>query len=417
MASQGSSFFRKVWSVFVTNGLLFVVGLGSSILSARLLGPEGKGIVGSAVAISGIGSQFLNFGMHGSHSYQLAKAPEHMSQVAGNNLLLAALAAVCGGVLYGVMRLQSGWTPLTGWMLFLACLYIPLGLYQLLIQNAFLGVGAVGVYNRLNLISGLVYPALLVCVALCGTATTEMVYLCTVVTAGLVILWGQMQLRPWIQEGIRLDLKFFRACLPFGLKSYMACLGSYLVIRSDVLMVGYFLGDEQTGLYTVAVNLSDIVSMVPSAVSTLLFPEAASMNSDMERAGFMRKTLFRLTPVMIGLTVAAGLMSGVVIPILYGAEYAASAHVFQVLMPAVFFMALQSVLSNYFAAKNMWTGNILAPFLGLAVNFSLNTVLIPRYGIEGAAIASVVSYGVMLAIMLVRFVMDNRRIKKEQHGA
>ena len=80
-------------------------------------------------------------------------------------------------------------------------------------------------------------------------------------------------------------------------------------------------------------------------------------------------------------------------------------------------MALQSVLSNYFAAKNMWTGNILAPFLGLSVNFSLNTVLIPRYGIEGAAIASVVSYGVMLAIMLARFVMDNRRIKKEQHGA
>lgn len=413
MANNERSFFKKVLSVFVTNGVLFVVGMGSSILSARLLGPEGKGVVGSAVALSGIGTQFLNFGMHGSHSYQLAKNPSCMNRVAGNNLLMAALAAVCGGLLYAVVRQQPEWTASTGVMLGLVCLYIPLSLYQLLIQNAFLGVGRVGVYNRLNLINGLGYPAMLLCVAVLGVVSPETVFLCTLAASGLVVVCGLVRLKPLLGEGIRLDITFFRNCLPFGIKSYMACLGSYLVIRSDVLMIRYFLGEAQTGIYTVSVNLSDIVGMVPGAVSILLFPEAASMTSDCERAVFMRKVLVRLAIVMAGLTMAAWFLSGIVIPILYGMEYAPSVRAFQILMPAVFFMSLQSVLSNYFAAKNMWTGNIVTPFIGLAVNFSMNAVLIPRMGIEGAASASVVSYGAMMAVMLARFIGDSRRIEKE----
>ena len=383
MANNERSFFKKVLSVFVTNGVLFVVGMGSSILSARLLGPEGKGVVGSAVALSGIGTQFLNFGMHGSHSYQLAKNPSCMNRVAGNNLLMAALAAVCGGLLYAVVRQQPEWTASTGVMLGLVCLYIPLS------------------------------PAMLLCVAVLGVVSPETVFLCTLAASGLVVVCGLVRLKPLLGEGIRLDITFFRNCLPFGIKSYMACLGSYLVIRSDVLMIRYFLGEAQTGIYTVSVNLSDIVGMVPGAVSILLFPEAASMTSDCERAVFMRKVLVRLAIVMAGLTMAAWFLSGIVIPILYGMEYAPSVRAFQILMPAVFFMSLQSVLSNYFAAKNMWTGNIVTPFIGLAVNFSMNAVLIPRMGIEGAASASVVSYGAMMAVMLARFIGDSRRIEKE----
>ena len=413
MAIDERSFFQKVLSVFVTNGVLLIVGMGSSILSARLLGPEGKGVVGSAVALSGIGSQFLNFGMHGSHSYQLAKNPGCMSRVAGNNLIMVALAVVCGVLLYAVMRQQPTWTTLTSVMLVLACLYIPLSLYQLLIQNVFLGIGQVRVYNRLNLISGLGYPVMLFCVAILGVVSPQTVFLCTLASAGLVVICGQVWLKPLIAEGMRLDITFFKSCLPFGIKSYMACLGSYLVIRSDVLMIGYFLGEAQTGIYTVAVNLSDIVGMVPGAVSTLLFPEAASMTSDYERALFMNKILVRLAFVMAVLVMAAWCLSRMVIPIMYGMEFAPSVRAFQILMPAVFFMSLQSVLSNYFAAKNMWTGNIATPFIGLAVNFSLNAILIPRIGIEGAAIASVVSYGVMMAVMLARFIVDSRRIEKE----
>lgn len=414
MDRRGITFFKKVWSVFATNGALFVIGLGSSILSARLLGPDGKGIVGSAVALSGIGAQFMNLGMHGAGNYYLAKHPQRLNRVMGNALMLAAAAAVAAVLFYCAFQIMPEWTTLQGLMLVLACTYIPLNLYQMLQQNLFLGIGDVRNYNRVNLANGILYPVLLLALLLMGSNAPELVFSCTIVTSILTCVIGYVLIRKHLPDAIRPDKQLFRECLPFGLKSYAACLGSYLVIRLDVLMVGHFLGNEQTGYYTVAVALSDVVSMVPNAVSTLLFPEAAAMRSNWERSQFMKQTLKILAIFMAVLTMAACLLSGFFIPLLYGEVYAPSAQIFNLLMPAVFFMALQSALSNYFAAKNQWTGNILTPFTGLAINIMLNAILIPRNGIAGAAIASIVAYGVMLLIMLGRFVRDNQKMKKEQ---
>ncbi len=406
-------FFKKVVSVFLTKGILFLVSLGSSILSARVLGPAGRGIIGTASTIGGIGAQFMNLGMHSANGYMLARDKGKLGPLWGNTLLLSGAAALVAGGAYVVLQRFPVFGNLRGTMLMLACLYIPLGLYQMLQQNLIVAVGAVGVYNALELVQGILYPALLFLLAFLHILYPESAFSATLLSVAASILIGAFFLAKKTETRIWPDGKLFKRCLPFGLKSYTACLCSYLVIRSDILMVSYLLGDAQTGLYTTAVSLSDILSLLPTALGTLLFPTAAAITSDRQRSDFMKRTLTVLAPFMGILVLVAAFLARFAFVRLYGDAFAPSADVFIILMPGVFFMSLQSALSNYFAAKNMWTGNILTPLIGLFANLFANALLIPRWGIRGAAVASVVSYTAMCLIMWIRFLADTRRITEE----
>lgn len=413
LSSFQMNFFNKVASVFLTKGILFFFSLGASILSARILGPAGQGMVGMALTVGMIGSQFMNLGIHSVNSYILARDKSKLGPLMGNTLALACAAALISICIYWFLRLFSIYVNLQGSMLVLACMYIPIGLYLMLQQNLLVGIGAVGVYNLLEIFNGVLYFGLLLLLLLLDTAHPTRVLFSRILAVLFSILLGFRYLVKKAERPIMPDGRLFKRCLPFSIKSYIACLCSYLVLRSDVLMVNYLLGDEQTGLYTTAVSLSDVLTLLSASVGTLLFPAAAAITSDMQRTNFMQRTLRVLAILMGILTLSAALLARFVIEPLYGAAYGPSSQVFVILMPGVFFMALQSTLSNYFAAKNMWTGNIFTPILGLLLNLGANALWIPRWGINGAAAASVVAYTVMFLIMFIRFLRDNRRIMGE----
>jgi O-antigen/teichoic acid export membrane protein len=408
-----SNFLKKVASVFLTKGVLFLVSFGSSILSARVLGPAGRGIIGTASTIGGIGAQFMNLGMHGANGYMLAHDKTKLGPLWVNTLLLSGAASIVAVGVYIFLRKTPVFGNLQGVMLILACLYIPVGLYQMLQQNLLVGIGAVGVYNALELFQGILYPVLLFLLAFQHILYPESAFSATLVSVIASILIGALFLMKQAKGSIRPDGKLFKECLPFGLKSYTASLCSYLVIRFDILMVNYLLGDVQTGLYTTAVSLSDVLSLLPTALGTVLFPTAAAISSDRQRSDFMKRTLILLAPTMGVLTLAAALLARSVFGPLYGEAFVPSADVFIILMPGIFFMSMQSALSHYFAAKNMWTGNILTPLVGLLMNLCINALLIPQWGIRGAAAASAISYTMMFLIMFIRFIGDVRKAAEE----
>lgn len=405
-----SDFFKKVASVFLTKGVLFFLSLGTSVLSARILGPAGQGVVGMGLTVGAIGSQFMNLGMHSANGYILARDKTELGPLIGNSFVLTCVASGIAICIYVFLRLFPVFVNLRDLMLVLACLYIPISLYLMLQQNLLVSVGAVRVYNLLELFNGIIYPSLILFLVLLHFVQPTSVFFVRLLSTSGSIVLGFFYLAKRSERPLRPNSRLFRKCLPFGLKSYIACLCSFLVLRSDVLMVNYFLGDEQTGLYTTAVTLSDVLTILSGSVGTLLFPTAAAIMSDRQRFDFVKKTLRVLAFLMGTFTLFAALLSQFVIEPLYGAVYKPSCQVFIILLPGVYFMALQSTLSNYFAAKNMWMGNILTPTVGLLVNLSANALWIPCWGINGAAAASVVAYTAMFLIMFTRFWRDERKI-------
>ena len=115
-----SNFLKKVASVFLTKGVLFLVSFGSSILSARVLGPAGRGIIGTASTIGEIGAQFMNLGMHGANGYMLAHDKTKLGPLWVNTLLLSGAASIVAVGVYIFLRKTPVFGNLQGVMLILA---------------------------------------------------------------------------------------------------------------------------------------------------------------------------------------------------------------------------------------------------------------------------------------------------------
>ena len=70
-------------------------------------------------------------------------------------------------------------------------------------------------------------------------------------------------------------------------------------------------------------------------------------------------------------------------------------------------ISLYLLLTRNFTSRNRQQVNIVAAVAALGINVGLNCVLIPRWGISGAAISTAVSYSIAALILLVMFVRES----------
>jgi O-antigen/teichoic acid export membrane protein len=88
---------------------------------------------------------------------------------------------------------------------------------------------------------------------------------------------------------------------------------------------------------------------------------------------------------------------------LFGSQYQGAILPLKILIPGIFFIAIETILMNYFASKDMPAFAVYTPIIGLAANILMNMYTIPAYGIEGAAAASTIAYALMFLMLAVYY--------------
>jgi O-antigen/teichoic acid export membrane protein len=172
-------------------------------------------------------------------------------------------------------------------------------------------------------------------------------------------------------------------------------------------MIASLLADPLlTGFYAIAVRVIDRLKLVPDALGASLFPKVAGLAED--EAGRLTAYVSRHSVLWVVATVAAlGLLAPVFVPLLFGEEYVASIPPLLVLLFAMALLTVYRLLSRYFVAVGRQTPNVVTQILSTALNFGLNLLWIPRYGILGAAYASLVSYALETVLITIAFRLDS----------
>ena len=127
---------REVLGTLIVRVLLIAAGFISSIITARFLGPEGRGVFFYWTTLAAFAIQFGNLGLHSSNTYLLTKGRARLSSLAANSLWVS----IIGGGILGALLILSLWLidGATGdklslfWPIFLL---VPSGLYFLLGTN------------------------------------------------------------------------------------------------------------------------------------------------------------------------------------------------------------------------------------------------------------------------------------------
>lgn len=394
-----SDFARKVAETMATRVILIAVGLVTSVMIARSLGPAGRGLQASIAAITAIGVQFGNLGLHSSNTYYVAKKPALLPTLVGNTLAvgLGIATAVTLGV-YAVMTAWPSLSPLDGTLLLLALAGIPLGLTYLLVQNLLLGIHEVRTYNVIELGSRIAVVALLGLLILAKMVSVEAVTVVGLATVVVSVAWALARIWPHLASPPRVSLSTVRDHLRYGFKAYVASFFAYTVIRADVLLCSYILGAEPTGQYSIAVSMADLVYMLPVVAGTIAFPRLTATEDPGERWAKTKSMTKWVALVLIALALVAAALARPAVQLLYGEAFLPSVGAFLWLLPGIVLLGINTILMNYFAAEGMPPIAIWSPAMASVVNVALNLLLLPRFGMVGASLASTVAYGMMLAM-------------------
>jgi O-antigen/teichoic acid export membrane protein len=194
-----------------------------------------------------------------------------------------------------------------------------------------------------------------------------------------------------------------RASFAYGIKSHSQTVLGKLHERLDVMMMAALqLDPAQIAVYAIAVSVVDRLRVVPDSVSSALLPKLATL-PDAEKGPYAarvtRQLMFWVALSCVALLVAAP----VLLPVLFGKPYAASVLPLYVLLPATAMLTLRWMIGSYFLAVGRPGFNARVQAVSVAVNFAVNLWAIPRFGILGAAGASLVSYGVEAVLTLLVF--------------
>lgn len=167
--------------------------------------------------------------------------------------------------------------------------------------------------------------------------------------------------------------------------------------RADIVVLQSLEGSEAVGIYAAAARLSELAYFLPVVFMTATFPRLLQVRakhgagSDEYRRELQKGYDAALwVGALIALIIYIG--GGLAITILFGSDFRESVEVLRIHIVVLPFVFGAAVLSKWMVAEGLYAASLFRNFLGAAVNISLNFVLIPRMGIEGAAWATVASY-------------------------
>jgi O-antigen/teichoic acid export membrane protein len=380
----------------------FIIAIPTSIIVARYLGPSGKGVFAVLMTVTGIVLQLGNLGFHSSSVYFAAKYNEKTSSIASILILFGAsigLASGLGMFLLSYIFPKAILGDIPRLFLLVALIGLPFAFVAQFLQNLFLGMQRIYEYNFVDLAAK--FASLGGIIILFFFFRKGVLTLLGLTT--LIAILTCLAFLSLIKQQVHLTLKFdrsvFRGMLRYGFKAYLSALFAFLVIRSDMILINYFLGTKAAGLYSLAVGSADWLLLVPATVGAMLFPKATAIAD--ETSELTRKVSRHIVVLMVFLCIAVAIVIKPVIVFVFGQAFAPSAGSLLLLLPGIFFLSLEMIYMQDFAARGMPPIGYISPALGFLVNIALNLVLIPRYGLLAASVTSSMAYFLMFVVNLV----------------
>ncbi|HSL33753.1 MAG TPA: polysaccharide biosynthesis C-terminal domain-containing protein, partial [Candidatus Limnocylindrales bacterium] len=272
---------------------------------------------------------------------------------------------------------------------------------------ALLGRGRIASYSGVRLVRRLTLLALLV-----ATALVTRLDLAAALILNLVSLAATLAAIGWAagRDGLlggRPSGALLGEELRFGGRAVVGTLAERLQFRADAFIVNALAGVRATGVYSVTSGLAETLWYIPNALGVVMFSRAVDPNAD---AGRTAAVLTRTTlAVSLVLAIPAALLGPRFVRFVYGPSFADAGVALRLIIPGVVAYSVVAILSRYLTGRGRPGTGTLVLLLGLATNVAANLVLVPRFGINGAAAASSLSYGLTAVVILVVFLRVSGR--------
>lgn len=381
----------------------FVAAFFSGVIIARLLGAEGRGIY-SLFRTSTFGiAIFAGLGFGSGQMFHASKNPRQLRHFLPTGYAVSAVLGTAGALLYFFGGEAWGLKTVTALGLTGAWLAIGLVPVLLMLQSQRQYLLTVQAYSRAKILAALSegLPLLVYVVFYLLRHAKISAVLATFALSQMFLF----VVSHWTIPRNQVDCKetrvdFVKESFGFGIRRYLSGFAEYMTSRLDYYVVTWFLGASGLGIYAVAVSMAEITGRVPSELGTILFPAFASGRISKTGAAAILRTTFFLAAV---LALFLAVVGGSVIHFLFGDQFAEAIPAFRWLLLGTVAWSTIYVTGNHASAAGKPA--IGVPIFGAAalLDFLLDLVLIPKFGVVGASLAATASYWLAAFLFLSVF--------------
>lgn len=403
----------KTLHAFGVNIFLLPLGIATSVLIARTVGPTGKGSLDLIVATAALLAMVLSLSLPQGVTFVVAQGKVAANVIASQLVVVSLLQTLLALVILVLLRFTDyfqlflpdwGWWIVAGvvayvWVDLLTKFWsaVLIGQQQIAIVNNSEFVGRVSQFVGLFILVAVLYWS----GKQLSVGSLFLVALSASTLINILLLFSL-----GLKFQLTRDLSGLKGALAFAVPCYAANLAQFLNYKLDVFVVGFFAGAASVGRYTLAVSLGQLLWLMSNSVASVLLPKVAASTDD---DSSVRHTA-RVTRLSLWATAACGLALAVLatqaIPLLYGEAFRPSIMALIWLLPGIVVFSVANVLAAYIAGIGKPRLNLLVSGVSLIVTIALDLALIPRLNIVGAAIASTTSYSLSALLLIIFFIRE-----------
>ncbi|MFQ6674436.1 MAG: flippase [Fidelibacterota bacterium] len=381
----------------VSTFLLFVV-------LSRTFGQHGIGQYSFAMGLTCFFVVFSEFGLYNLSIKEMSRRTDSLGDYCGGIFTLRLILSV--GV-FGVLLLVLPFLPFS---FETKLIVVLIGAYQV-IYKLMDGFTAVFVAREDMYLAGLMEFSLRAVIALAGitvimTGGSLVMALATMpaVTFGhLCVAYGIVTKkygRPRLAASYSSLMHTLREAIPYTLSA----ISSPLFTRVDVVFLGFFLGAAAAGVYNVAYRVVFVLGFIPHFAALALFPMASRLyvHSRKQLEALYHQSLNLM--ILIGLPAAFGLwlIAPDLINLVFGNAFAESASLLRFLAWLMFLWFLRSIMAIFLMSCDRQVERTKSQWIAASVNVLGNLLLIPTFGVKGAAITTLISEALLVILFAVR---------------
>jgi O-antigen/teichoic acid export membrane protein len=373
----------------------------TGLLTAALLGPAGRGEQTALLVMPMFLAAVSPFGLHASLIYNIKADTARQDSYLG-----AAMVLVAGA---GVLAAGIGWLAAPMWLrrydpdliahARLLLLFVPLMVLAPLLTGGLEAHSEFGTANRTIYVQSLATLVMLGLFWLLGELTPSeaaLAYMVPMVPA-MVYLW--FKLRVLMRPSLRQFRAVSRALVHYGLRFCGVDILGTVATYMDQLVVVTLLAPGLVGNYAVALSLSRVLNVLQGAVTTVLFPLVAARPRT-EVVDTVAVTVRLSLPVSILAALALGIIAPPLIVRLYGSGFASAIVPFQILLIEAVVSNTARILYQVYSGTGRPGVVTMIESVTAAVSVVALLVIVPRYGLPGAALALVLAACVRLICAL-----------------
>ncbi|MGQ9550284.1 MAG: lipopolysaccharide biosynthesis protein [Roseiflexus sp.] len=372
----------------------------AAMLQARLIGPEGKGLLATTLSWSALIGGIALLGSDSAAIYFVARAANYALWLMRAGLIYAIGIAVIAGAPIGA-AIAFTHQESTDLKVFLAItLLIPIFILTAILNAILIGLNRIRTTNNINAISSIIYVfTLSLCFLLHIETFESIVAIITGVQLTTLILLVAAVCHSGAAEYRMPEIPAF---MRYALQSFRGNLAGLLFLRSSLLILGGFAPIAQAGIYSIALVFADVALMMPNTLTNILLPRLAGQNPALIAAHAATAARYA-SASMLALALMIGCGAFLMVPVGFGEAFRPAAPVALLLCIGAALGTPGMILSLYFNAREQPGTPATAAWIGCGVLIAGLSVLTPFAGAIGAAVANAVARLAMSLFIIVQF--------------